>query len=142
MDKDNKYFTFSVCIEAIHDPRLQPICLRSRVLSQLLDFTVFLAHGMSPSKDNGLGQFFPRTKNGYSQFYRTCKVNTLCEILMIDGLFIFVSGKVKAIFEGDQDVTCRGKGVSEQEMQIHRLRRLACLLCQYAVYAGDCFDVR
>jgi hypothetical protein len=79
MDKDSQYSTFSVCIEAIHDPRLQPICLRSQILSRFLDFTVFLGHGMSvttPLKDNGLGQFFPGKGKGYFQFYKTCQVNS------------------------------------------------------------------
>jgi hypothetical protein len=39
--------------------------------------------------------------------------------LMVGDLFIFFSIKITVIFEGDQDVTGRGEGVSEQEMQIY-----------------------
>jgi hypothetical protein len=40
-------------------------------------------------------------------------------ILIVGDLFIFFSVKIKVIFEGDQDVTCRRKSVSEQEVQIY-----------------------
>jgi hypothetical protein len=77
MAKDNRYSTFSICIEAIHDPQLQQTCLRSQIPSRFLDFTIVLGHGLSgatPIKDNGLGQFFPQTRKGYFQSYRTSQV--------------------------------------------------------------------
>jgi hypothetical protein len=40
-------------------------------------------------------------------------------VLMVGDLFISFPVKVKVIFEGDQDVTGGGEGVSDQEMQIY-----------------------
>ena len=60
-------------------------------------------------------------------------------ILIVGDLFIFFSVKINVIFEGDQDVTGRGEGVSEQEVQIHWLRGFTGLLCRQAVYFTDCF---